>query len=273
VDAKKRSRPPHRRFRAKSFAVTVRPTPMALPRRTILIADEDSAVTTLLASQLEWHGFQTCCVGTAQAMVQVLGQRQVDLVVMESRLPDVDGFALMQQLQRHWGIPVIILSTHSQTFDRIIGLESGADDYLGKPFEPREVVARVRAVLRARPTQTLLPVYPATKPRQASGALAAHWRIDRSNNCLHGGEGDTVALSPMECRLLEAFLHAPDSLLTREQLRWLVHGKATRVGERNIDLLVARLRQKLAHFPNGSTAIRTVRGKGYLLRTHLRDAE
>lgn len=240
--------------------------------RTILLADEDTTVAATLQAPLERHGFQLCAVYSAQAMAQLLARRHVDLVLMESRLPDGDGFALTQQLHQQLGIPVIILSAHAQVYDRIIGLECGADDYMAKPFEPREVVARIRAVLRIRPVHAALGGHPALRTRQPEEVVAAHWRIDKDSSCLYVEGGLAVALSPREYRLLEIFLRMPGRLLTREQLRWQVHGQNTRVAERNIDLLVARLRHKLGRVPQGVNAIRTVRGKGYLLRAQAADA-
>lgn len=227
------------------------------PTRTILITDSDPDAVAEMARELERYGFQTCSADCAQAMLDVLASQHIDLIVMETQLPDADGFSLTRELRRRRRIPVIFVASQAQTYDRIIGLESGADDFLGKPFEPREVVARVRAALRTRDTLGR----PA--PRDAA---KSPWRMDNDNCCLYTDNDALVALSPTEFRLLKAFLRSPGRLLNRDQLLMSVHGDNTRVAPRNVDLLVARLRQKLSGTPQGALAIRTVRGKGYLFR-------
>lgn len=227
------------------------------PSRTILITDSDPVAVATMAQELERYGFLTRRADSAQAMLDVLASQRIDLIVMESQLPDADGVSLTRELRRRLRIPVIFVASQAQTYDRIIGLESGADDFLGKPFEPREVVARVRAALRTRDNLTSRPTR-TTPP--------ADWRVDNDNCCLYTEDDALVALSPTEFRLLKAFLHAPGRLLNRDQLLVSVHGHDTRVAPRNVDLLVARLRQKLAATPRGALAIRTVRGKGYLFR-------
>ncbi len=227
------------------------------PSRTILITDSYPDAVAVMARELKRYGFQTCEADCAQAMLDLLASRHVDLIVMESDLPDADGVSLTRELRRQLRIPVIFVASQAQTYDRIIGLESGADDFLGKPVEPREVVARVRAALRTRDNLG------APAPR---GAPPGNWRMDSSNCCLHTDDDGLVALSPTEFRLLKAFLRSPGRLLNRDQLLISVHGDNTRVAPRNVDLLVARLRQKLSATPQGALAIRTVRGKGYLFR-------
>ena len=224
----------------------------------VLIVDDDEEINQLLGNYLKPYGFETHVALNGHEMKDKLQAHAIDLVVMDVMLPETDGLKLTRDIRRHSRMPVIMLTARSDHFDRVLGLENGADDYMTKPFEPRELVARIQAVLRR------------VAAKEESYATVANlmnfngWQLDRESRQLLAPSGLTVALSNAEYRLLCSFLQAPRKLLSREQLLSLAGGEQVGAGERSIDLLVSRLRQKLARASDGLDLIRTIRGKGYL---------
>ncbi len=217
-----------------------------------LVVDDDAAIRTLLAGFLQQHGLQVETVGDGAALRRRLPQRGIDMLVLDLMLPDEDGLTLCQWAKAQQpGLPVIMLTAQGDPVSRVLGLELGADDYVAKPFEPRELVARIKAVLRRG---------------QAAGAAAgaemhfAGWTFDRLRRQLLAPDGALVALSAAEYRLLNAFVENPGRVLSRERLLDLTRAPGTEVSDRSIDLAVSRLRGKLGEPP----VIRTLRGEGYL---------
>ena len=225
----------------------------------VLIVDDDEDINRLLADYLVPYGFVTHVACDAESMRRQLEHHSIDLIVMDVMLPGTDGLSLTREVRQHTPIPVIMLTARADHFDRVLGLENGADDYVTKPFEPRELVARIQSVLRR-----------AAIHRQGANDNTGNvisfngWKLNAENHSLHAPSGVTVALSNAEFRLLCSFLHTPRRLLSRDQLIELAHGHVAGAGERSIDLLVSRLRQKLAGSPDGADMIKTVRGRGYL---------
>ncbi|MDD5030594.1 MAG: response regulator transcription factor [Rhodoferax sp.] len=226
----------------------------------ILIVDDDADITELLGDYLASFNFEAHAAGDGAQMWEQLERHPIDLVVLDVMLPGVDGLQLSRQIRQHSAIPVIMLTARCNTFDRIIGLENGADDYISKPFEPRELVARIHTVLRR-----------AMQP-QGSGAALFHsdvvhfdgWVLHREDRTLVSPAGLTVALSNAEFRLLSTFLQTPRKLFSRDQLLEQARGRAMDVFDRSIDLLVSRLRQKLSVNTDTPSMIKTVHGAGYL---------
>ncbi len=224
----------------------------------VLIVDDDEEINRLLASYLKPYGFETHVAATGAEMKGKLQAHAIDLIVMDVMLPHTDGLKLTRELRRHSRMPVIMLTARGDHFDRVLGLENGADDYMTKPFEPRELVARIQAVLRR------------VASKEESYSTIANlmnfsgWQLDRESRHLLAPGGLTVALSNAEYRLLCSFLQAPRKLLSREQLLSLAGGEQVGAGERSIDLLVSRLRQKLSLASDGLELIKTIRGRGYL---------
>jgi two-component system OmpR family response regulator len=233
----------------------------------ILVVDDDVGITTLLCSYLSRFGLQVHAVADGVQMRQHLDTHPVDLVVLDLMLPGVDGLTLARALRAGSRIPIIMLTAHSSAADRIVGLEIGADDYMGKPFEPRELVARIQSVLRRAAS-------PGQAAQVASDVIAFDgWRLQRNERLLTSPKGLVVPLSNAEFQLLMAFLKAPRRVVTREQLAEQARGRTLDDLSRSIDLLVSRLRQKLTHGPQGSgdthaagppALIKTVRGAGYM---------
>lgn len=229
--------------------------------QNILIVDDDEDISSMLGRYLEQYGYRAFHAAHGEFMHQMLSFHEFALVVMDVMLPGKDGLTLTRELRQRCNVPVIMLTACDNPYDRVVGLENGADDYLGKPFEPRELVARIRAVLRSHVSVVAKP---------AEGAwlqVFDGWWVDADHRCLHAPDGLLVPLSQAEYRLLEAFLETPGRLISREQLLQRMHGPFTLVAERNVDLLVSRLRQKLARAQEAPDAIRTVRGKGYIFQS------
>ena len=226
----------------------------------ILVVDDDREITELLAGYLS--RFQMVChtAGDGAAMREQLARHPIALVVMDLMLPGEDGLTLAREIRLQSAIPVIMLTARCDTFDRVVGLENGADDYVSKPFEPRELVARIQTVLR-RSRQS---VAQESHPLHSDVVTFDGWELHREDRCLLAPSGVVVALSNAEFRLLNVFLQSPRRLLSRDQLMEQARGRSMEAFERSIDLLISRLRQKLGDAAAASPMIKTVRGAGYL---------
>jgi two-component system OmpR family response regulator len=230
------------------------------PKTTILIVDDDAEITALLGDYLVRFDFDVHSACDADTMRAQLERHPVDLVVLDVMLPGTDGLTLSREIRERSRIPVIMLTARTTPFDRIMGLENGADDYMGKPFEPRELVARIHTVLRrARGAQDAPPTLARSDVVCFDG-----WELHREERTLMSPNGLVVALSNAEFRLLSTFLQTPRRLFSRDQLMEQARGRAMDAFERSIDLLVSRLRQKLADDPEEPSMIKTVRGAGYM---------
>ncbi|MDO8654510.1 MAG: response regulator transcription factor [Undibacterium sp.] len=232
---------------------------MDTPRK-ILIVDDDREIRTLLADYLELNGCTCLMAAEGNAMWAALDQQQVDLVVLDLNLPGDDGLTLCRNLRAKSDVPVIMLTARSEPLDRILGLEMGADDYLPKPFEPRELLARIRSVLRrTHSTQ-----------RNSQGEAVqklrfADWTLDLTARHLLSPDGMVIALSGAEFRMLSIFLEQPNRILTRDQLLNILHGRDADPFDRSIDIQISRLRQKLREDARTPQIIKTVRNGGYVL--------
>ena len=226
----------------------------------LLVVDDDHDIRTLLAEQLGRAGYQVLTAADGVQMRQQLDHERVDLVVLDLNLPGEDGLTLCRNLRAQSSIPVIMLTARAEPIDRVLGLEMGADDYLAKPFEPRELLARIRNVLRrteALPTNL--------EPPPLKRARFGQWLFDLEQRHLVATDGRVVMLSGAEFRLLKVFVEHAHRVLSREQLVMLSSGKPFDAQERAIDLQVSRLRSKLGDA--GGSLIRTVRNEGYVLAT------
>lgn len=226
----------------------------------ILIVDDDEEITELLGAYLARFDFVTHTAGNGRAMWAQLDRHPVDLVVLDVMMPGADGLQLSREIRQRSSLPVIMLTARCTMVDRVIGLENGADDYVSKPFEPRELVARIHTVLRRV----------AKAPPTGADVLRSDvvhfdgWVLHRDDRTLVSPTGLAVALSNAEFRLLTTFLQTPRRLFSRDQLMEQARGRAMDMFERSIDLLVSRLRQKLVDGPQTPSMIKTVRGAGYM---------
>lgn len=211
----------------------------------------------MLRQVLSENGFTTTCVMSPTDMEPVLARGNVDLMVLDVMLPGEDGFSICRRLRATSGIPIIMLTALGEDVNRIVGLEIGADDYVTKPFNSRELVARIRALLRRS--------YDTTLSRSRSRAFRfAGWLIDPSSRQLRNPEDVQVAMTSAEFDLLLAFCRNPGRVLSREQLLDLTHGGSAGPIERSIDVHVSRVRQKIEPDPSDPSFIKTVRLAGYI---------
>lgn len=220
----------------------------------ILIVDDDPAIRQLVGDFLAQHGFRTVGANSGAEMDRLIAIEPPALIVLDLMLPGEDGLAICRRLAAT-DISVIMLSALGEEMDRVVGLELGADDYLAKPVSPRELLARVRAVLRRQQSAVDRP----------GGAICrfAEWSFDLRRRELRSPSGLTVALSSGEFRLLCAFVERPQRVISRDQLLDLVRGDSAEVFDRAIDVQISRLRKKL-HARDGTDLIVTVRNEGYM---------
>jgi two-component system OmpR family response regulator len=231
--------------------------------RHIVIVDDDRDIRTLLTQFLEKHGFRVTAVGDGRSLRRVMATQRIDLVVLDVMLPGgEDGLSLCRQLSASGQVPIVMLTGKSDEVDRIIGLEIGADDYLAKPFNPRELLARVRNVLRRwdfAPRRADV--------RDVSRYRFGDWTLEVAARELIGAEGTRQTLTGAEFRLLLAFLSHPNRVLSRHQLIELTSTRRTELFDRSIDVRVSRLRQLLGDNVGAPRIIKTVYGDGYVLGT------
>jgi two-component system OmpR family response regulator len=229
------------------------------PTARILLVDDDREIRRLLGEQLDMAGYQVQTAADGAEMRRMLGRGPVDLLILDLNLPYEDGLMLCRALRTKGDrTPIIMLTARSDTVDRIVGLEMGADDYLTKPFEPRELLARIRSVLRRT---TALPAN--LQPLTARKATFAGWTLDLVQRHLTDSQGRVIMLSGAEFSLLQALVEHANRVLNREQLLTLKGIAPGQHLDRAIDLKVSRLRQKFG--AQGAQLIRTVRGEGYVL--------
>jgi two-component system OmpR family response regulator len=233
---------------------------MTTPSR-VLIVDDDVEIRSLLAEYLDGHGYETMTAQNGEAMWQVLRSSRADLIVLDINMPGEDGLTLCRNLRTHSSMPVIMLTARGEPVDRILGLEMGADDYLAKPFEPRELLARIRSVLRRSKGNPSLP----SRNNAKQMLHFAGWTLDVNAGHLIGKEGVVIVLSFAELRLLKVFLDHPNHILTRDQLLNFTQGRDADAFDRSIDVQVSRLRQKLNDDARSPQIIKTVRSGGYIL--------
>jgi two-component system, OmpR family, response regulator len=233
----------------------------------ILIVDDDKGIRTLISEFLEKHGYQTHTAADAAEMRAMVARERFDLIVLDVMMPKEDGLSALRRLVGGEGSPpVIMLSAVGSDIDRIVGLEMGADDYLAKPCNPRELLARIRTVLRrqgAAANDDGAAQAPAAAAESNSGdnLLFDNWRMDLGLRLLFDPEGRLITLSDGEFRLLRAFAEHPRRVVTRDQLLEWSRGEDSEHYDRAIDVQLSRLRRKLT---GGEELIRTVRNEGYL---------
>lgn len=225
----------------------------------ILIVEDDPAIARMASKFLSDNGLRASTAGDGRSMEKMLAGGAIDLVVLDLMLPGAeDGFALCRRLRAQSHIPVIILSARGEEVDRILGLELGADDYISKPFSPRELLARIRAVMRRSAER--FEAAPKIKP----GMLVfAGWRLDRQLRQLYDPSGSRVPLTGGEFDLLQALCEHPNRVLTRDQLLDLTQGRSAGPFDRSVDTLVSRIRQKLEIDPKDPQIVKTMRLGGY----------
>lgn len=240
---------------------------MAEPIR-LLVVDDDAEILELLRRYFVAQDFEVCTAVDGSEMRGVLARTSIDLVLLDLGLPGEDGFALTRQLHEQWAGPVIIITGRGESVDRVIGLELGADDYVTKPFDLRELLARVRSVLRR-----------SNRARQSSAGdehAALHFsgfRLDPLARELFTADGERVALTTGEYELLRLFVDNPNRVLSRDDLMERIHGREAGPFDRAIDVRIGRLRRKIESDPSEPEIIKSVRGAGYVFATRVSRGE
>ena len=231
----------------------------------ILVVDDHREIRELVSRALSREGFRVSSAGDGKAMRKVLADNRIDLVVLDLMLPGEDGLALCRALRAESDIPIIMLTAKGDEVDRVIGLEMGADDYLPKPFGSRELISRIRAVLR----RSRMPAI--TDDRQKPKRYRFdRWSFDVESRDLLRDDGVVVPLSTGEYDLLLAFIERPQRTLNRDQLLDLARGRAANAFDRSVDTQVSRLRKKIESDPGDPRIIKTVWGGGYVFTPMVR---
>lgn len=226
----------------------------------ILVVDDDSEIRHLVKTYLEKNGYRISVAGEGQTMWAALDKASIDLVVLDLMLPGTDGLELCRMLRSRSRIPIIMLTARGDEMDRVLGLEMGADDYLTKPFSARELMARIKVVLRRARDLPIDPLSDVPEVFYFSG-----WRLDTHKQHLISRDNLAILLSSAEYRLLQVLVTHPNRVLSRDQLLDLTQGRDGGPFDRSIDVLIGRLRKRLGDDARNPRLIKTVRGSGYLL--------
>ncbi|AMC34519.1 response regulator [Janthinobacterium sp. B9-8] len=223
----------------------------------LILVDDDADLRALLSDYLVAQGYRVTAVGDGEAMLNAMEAETFDLLILDIMLPGEDGLTLCRNLRVTSHLPVLMLTARGDELDRIIGLEMGADDYLPKPFNPRELLARIKSILRRAPESAM-----AVKARRL---CFAGWELDLAAQYLLGADGVVVALSTGEYRLLQVLAENPNRVLSRDQLMDAINGKEAAPFDRTIDVMIGRLRRRLGDDAREPLLIKTLRSSGYML--------
>ena len=243
------------------MAVSPSSASSTIPPAHLLVVDDDAEIVHLLSRYFSGQGFRVSTAGDGVRMRHVLDSEAVDIVMLDIGLPGDDGFSLTRSLRTHWHGPVIIVTGRGESVDRVVGLELGADDYVTKPFDLRELLARVRSVLRRAPSS----------PGADTGRLSFDGCVlDPQSHSLSGPHGEPIPLTSGEFNLLQVLLEHANQVLTRDQLMTHTHGHHAGPFDRSIDVQVGRLRRKIEPDPAHPQWIKSIRGAGYLFSPTVR---
>jgi len=229
----------------------------------VLIVDDDASVRAMLAEYLSSHGYAVSQADAAEAMRAEIERSLPDIILLDIRMPGEDGLSLVRYLRSHYDVGIIMVTASGELVDRVVGLEIGADDYVTKPFDPRELLARVKSVMRRLQARA-----PADKPAQKQGTSqtvrVGRCSLDLESHCLLDDMGAEIPMTAMEFDLLRVFASHPNRVLSRDQLLTLTRNREWEPFDRSIDIRIARLRRKVEPDPEHPQAIRTVRNAGYM---------
>ena len=234
----------------------------------IVVADDEPDVRETVEEYLSMNGFRVSTAESGATVRRIVADQAVDLVVLDVRMPGEDGLSLARHLREHYPVGIVMLTAVGTMVDRVVGLEMGADDYIPKPVDLRELLARVKAVLRR--------LKPAAVLAEASGAAAnevafGDCRLNLDSHKLFDRDGQEIALTSMEFDLLKAFAEHPNRVLSRDRLLDLAHSRDWEPFDRSIDVRIARIRKKVEVDPTKPQLIKTIRGSGYLFSPTRRD--
>lgn len=231
----------------------------------ILVVDDTPEIRDLIETYLSSEGYRVATAESGIGLREAMKREPADLVLLDLGLPGEDGLSLTRFVREHYDVGIIIVTGKGEPLDRVIGLEVGADDYLAKPFELRELLARVRSVLRrARRVAQAAPAGTVAEAEAQDGLAFAGWRLELRSRRLFAPDGAEVVLSTGEFTLLNIFVHRPNHVLSRDALIELIHNRRAGPFDRSIDVQVGRLRRKIEADPEKPVLIKSVRGAGYV---------
>lgn len=230
----------------------------------IVVVDDEPDLRDMVGEYLQEQGFDVSLAGSGDELRAILKKRLADLVVLDINMPGEDGLTLARYLREHYSTGIVMLTAAGDVVDRIVGLEVGADDYIAKPFDPRELLARIKSVLRRLPQEH--DKEEQTKVKPANEVRFGKCVLNLEAHTLHTLDGDEVPITSMEFDLLKAFATHPNRVLTRDQLLNMAHNRDWDPFDRSIDIRINRIRRKIEHDPAKPQAIKTVRGAGYVFK-------
>ena len=231
----------------------------------LLVVDDDDEIRAIIVRYFGARGFRVSAASDGDSLRTLLASETIDVVLLDLTLPHEDGLDLTRYLRAHWDGAIIIVTGRSDTVDRVVGLELGADDYVAKPFDLRELLARVHSVLR----RVSPPAHAQASPGSDESIAFAGFRFDARLRHLLGPDGAVIELTTGEFDLLATFLDAPGRVLSRDQLIGLLHGREAGPFDRSIDMQVGRLRRKIERDAANPELIKSVRGAGYVFTPHV----
>ncbi len=236
-------------------------------KRRILVVDDDSDVRWMIRKYLEKHDFAVDTVQDGTQMRAILEQHGYDLIILDVTMPGEDGLSLARFLREHFDVGIVMVTAASEVVDRVLGLEMGADDYITKPFEPRELLARIKSVLRRSSAGQTQQAH-GKAVRAVAKVRFGRVLLDLDAHKLLTEDGDEIQITSMEFDLLKAFADNPNKVLTRDQLLNLAHNRDWDPFDRSIDIRIARIRRKIEPDPSKPRIIKTVRGAGYIFASN-----
>jgi len=240
---------------------------------TMLVVDDEPDLCDMLDAYMSKQGFSVICTGNTTQARQAINAESIDIMILDINMPGESGLDLLRSLQQDIHFPIILLTANTDMIDRVVGLELGADDYLGKPFDLRELLARVRSVLRRLDRTGEKPVdTPQNKLSESSNTVKfGTCTLDLNERRLYNAMNEEMPLTAMEFDLLKFFAENPNRVLTRDRLLELTHYRGRDPFDRSVDIRITRLRRKIEKDPSHPQVIKTVRGSGYLFSTHNKD--
>lgn len=228
----------------------------------VLIVEDDTDVRRMVAEYLSEHGYTVAQADGGAAMRSEIDRSLPDVVLLDVRLPGEDGLTLARYLRERYDVGIIMVTAAGEVIDRVVGLEIGADDYVTKPFDPRELLARLKSVVRRM--QAKSPAAVSGEPAPKARVVVGRCELDLGSHQLFGRDGEEVPITTMEYELLKTFVEHPHKVLTRDQILTLTRNREWEPFDRSIDIRIARLRRKVEADPGKPQVIRTVRGAGYM---------
>jgi len=248
-------------------------TQNSTPKLTMLVVDDEPDLTDMLEAYMSKQGFHVICSTNTSQARETIQAESIDIMILDINMPGESGLDLLRSLQPDNKFPVILLTANAEIVDRVVGLELGADDYLGKPFDLRELLARVRSVMRRseRIEDKVSDKFQFAGNDQANRVKFGACTLDLNERRLYNALNEELPLTAMEFDLLNFFAENPNRVLTRDRLLELTHYRGRDPFDRSIDIRITRLRRKIEKDPSHPQVIKTVRGSGYLFSTHSKD--